>query len=358
MITVNKTEFLNAIKAVKSSCGKVEINPILNTINLKTIGQGLQLTSTDCTNSARTTLEANVTEQIDICINSDKLENIVSSLDDIITIDLKDVVAIISSGKTHFDVVVLLSNDFPRTNFELVGQKVTLTKDDFVKGVNKTTISTANEVQNLLSGICFTFNNNENSYEMAATDGNRLSQVKFENIVGANIGIEGQFVIPHSVLINVTKCVQDEIEIYFEQNRAIFKTGNYLYSTNLYTGSFPKYQQLIPQNQPQKAVVDRVKLLKSLEKVAIMSDSRTNVTIFDFKNDELHLTTSCEGGKAEDTIEVSFDNELKIAFNFRFILEGIKAMQSEVVEFGMTSATSACLLNGDFTYLIMPINLK
>ena len=131
-----------------------------------------------------------------------------------------------------------------------------------------------------------------------------------------------------------------------------------MYSTNLYTGTFPKYQQLIPQNQPFKAMVDRTELLKSLEKVAIMSDSRTNITVFDFNKNELHLTTSCEGGKAEDTIEVSFDDKLKIAFNFRFVLEGIKAMQSEVVEFGMTNDSGACVLKGDFVYLVMPVKVK
>lgn len=352
MITVNKTEFLNAIKAVKSSCGKGEINPILATINIQTVGQGLQLTTTNCTNSARTIIEANVTEPIDICINADKLENIVNALDDIIVIDLKDVVATISSGKTHFDIVVLLSSDFPSTKFDLTEDKITLTKDDFVKGVNKTIVATASEVQNLLSGICFTFG--ENGYEMAATDGNRLSQVKFDESVGK----EGQFVIPHSVLLNISKCIQDNIEIYFEGNRAIFKTGRYLYATNLYTGTFPKYQQLIPQNQKYNAVINRADLLKSLEKVAIMSDARTNVTVFDFKSNELHLTTSCDGGKAEDTIEVDFSDELKIAFNFRFVLEGIKAMQSETVEVGISNAMGACVLKGDFTYLVMPVKVR
>ena len=353
MITVNKTEFLNAIRAVKSSCGKGELNPILSTINIKTIGQGLQLTTTNCTNSARTTIEANVTEQINVCINADKLENIINALDDIITINLDNAIAKISSGNTHFDVIVLSIDDFPEIKFELSEDKVTLSKDDFVKGVNKTIISTTNEVQNVLNGVCFTFA--DNGYEMAATDGNRLSLVKFD---GVTTNKEGQFVIPHAVLVNVVKCVQDNIEIYFENNRAIFKTGNYLYSTSIFTQTFPQYQQLIPHNQPLKAVIDRVELLKALERVAIMSDSRTNISVFDFKDNELHLTTSCDGGKAKDTIEVSFDDELKIAFNFRFVLEGIKAMQSEVVEFGMSGTKGACLIKGDFSYLVMPISIR
>lgn len=354
MITVNKTEFLNAVKAVKTSCSRNKINPILEGINLTTVGQGLQLTATDCTNSARTIIEANVKEPMDVCINAEKLENIVNVLDDIITIDCPDTTATFKSGKTHFNIVVMQATDFPQTNFEFEGKKVVLQKDDFIKGINKTIIATATETQNILNGICFTFN--ENGYEMAATDGNRLSQVKYDN---AETDIkEGQYIIPHNVLSSVIRCINNDVELYFQETRVILKSGNYLYSSSLFDGTFPKYQQLIPQNQKYKAVVDRAELLKSLEKVAIMSDNRTNITVFDFKNGELHLTTSCEGGKAEDTIEVSFDDELKIAFNFRFILEGIKAMQSDAVEFGMSGATGACLIKGDFCYLVMPIMQK
>ena len=352
MITVNKTEFLNAIKAVKSTCGKGEINPILATIHLKTIGQGLQLTTTDLTASARTIIEANVTEQIEICINADKLENIVNALDNIITIDLKDVVATIKSGKTHFDVIVLLPNDYPEIKFDLSDDKVVLSKDEFVKGINKTIIATTLDNQNLLSGICFTFNND--NYEIAATVGSRLSLVNFET----NINKEGQYVIPHNILLNLTKVINNEVEIYFEDKKIIFKSGNYLYSSTLLTGQFPKYNKLIPQNQPLKAVINRTELLKSLEKVAIMSDARTNITVFNFINQNLHLTTSCDGGKAEDTIHVDFTGELKIAFNFRYVLEGIKAMQSETIEIGMSTATSASLIKGDFIYLVMPITIK
>lgn len=358
MITLNKTDFLNGIKAVKSSCGKTNINPILGTLHLKTIGQGLQITATNTIFSARIIIEANVTEQCDFCINADKLENIVSALDDIITIDYpkakETAVAVIKSGKTHFDILTLNSIDYPSIEFELSEDTVTLSKEDFVKGVNKTIISTTIDNQSILNGVCFTFNN-ENGYEMAATDGNRLSVIKFND---SEVAKEGQYIIPHNVLNNVIKSIEEHVDIYFKEKKVIFKTGNCLYSTQLLAGTYPAYNKLIPDKLSLKATVNRNDLLKALEKVAIMSDARTNITVFDFKNNELNLTTSCENGKAKDTIEVNFEGEFKIAFNFRFVLEGIKAMQSEIVEFGMNTASSATVLNGDFCYLIMPIMLK
>lgn len=353
MIAVNQKELLTAIKAVKSSCGRGDINPILNSIRVKTIGQGIELTATDLTNTARTVIEANVTKDFDVCINADKLENIVSVLENNITIENVDTTATFKSGKAHFDVLILNSKDYPEgLDFDLTGDKVILKKEDFIKGVNQTVIATANEVQSVLNGVCFTFT--PNGYEIAATDGNRLAIVNFDD-VGSK---DASYVIPHRALINVSKVAENEVEIYFTDKRAIFKTGNYLYSTVLYVSNFPKYNQLVPQNAPLNAEVDKSALLKALDRVAIMSDDRTNITTFDFKDGELHLTTSCEEGKSEDTIPIDFNGEIKLAFNYKFILEGLRVMQSDKVTFKMNQPQSATLLQGDFTYLCMPIVVR
>lgn len=352
MITVNQRELLTAIRAVKTSCGKGDINPILSSIRIKTIGQGIELTATDLTNTARAVVEANVTEPIDVCINADKLDNIVNVLDSDITIDCQGTKAVFKSGKANFDVLILNSTDYPETEFNLSENKIVLPKDDFIKGVNQTVIATANEVQNLLSGVCFSFT--PFGYEMAATDGSRLALVKFDMASGK----EATYVIPHRALMNVAKTIEDEVEIYFDSKKVIFKTGNFMYSTVLYNNNYPKYQQLIPKESPLNAEVKRADLLKALERVAIMCDDRTNITIFDFKNGELNLTTSSENGKAEDTIPVKFDGEIKLAFNYKYVLDGIRVMQTDTITFGMNQPLSATLINSDFTYLIMPIQIK
>ena len=354
-ISVNKTDFLSGIKAIKSSCGKMNLQPILGTIHVKTIGQGLQLTASDLENSARTVVEANVTGDYNFCVNADKLESIVNALNDIITIDLPDNVAIIKSGKTEFSLLTLNADEYPEPDFTLPEDKIILSHNDFINGVNKTVFATAQETQNILAGVCFTFNK-ENGYEMAATDGNRLSRVIFD---GVSVNCDGQYVIPNNILINVSKNIGDEVEIYFKGSKIIFKTKNYLYSSNLYSGQFPKYAQLIPTDSPLKAVVKRNDLLHSLEKVAIMVDNRSNLTTFNFKDNQLNLTTkTVDVGTAKDSFDITFGGEIVIGFNYRFVLEAIKAMDTDEIVICMNKPTSACLIQGDFTCLIMPVQIR
>ena len=189
-------------------------------------------------------------------------------------------------------------------------------REEFVKStvVNKALVSTSTDVQGILSGVCFTFSND--CYELASTDGNRLSQIKF----ATQIGQEGQFVIPKKILQDVIRNVGEDVSIFLNDKTVVFQTGTCLFRQNLLTGKFPDYVKLLPSTFEHRAIVDRNDLLHSLDRVAVMCDEKSNLTIFNFKDGELHLNTASKNGTAEDTLEISFDGELKIAFNYRFIL--------------------------------------
>ena len=351
MITVQKEQFLNAIKSVKTSVGKLALQPVLSTIHLKTENGGIVLTTTDLETSSRAVCEVNATESMDICINANNLENIVSRLNDLITLTVDEAKVIIKSGNTKYELLYIQSEEFPKVEFNTNGESIVISKEDFVNGVNKTIISTSSD-SGILGGVCFTFD--KDGYELGATDSNRLSQVKF----ATPLNIEGQFVIPKKILIDVVKNVDKEIYIFLDDKTVTFQTGSCLFKQNLLTNKYPNYNQLIPKEFVNKAIIDKEELLKSLEKVSVMCDERTNIMVFNFTHDKLHLTTASENGQAEDTIEISFDGELKVAFNYRYILEGIKVMQSDVVEFNMNGELNPCLINSDFNYLCMPIQIK
>jgi len=353
MITVQKKDFLEAIKAVKSSVSRLELQPVLKTINIKSENGGITLTGTDLNNSARTSIEANVTTPINICVNADKLDNIVSRLDDLITIDIKEAQLIIQSGKAIFKMLFINAEEFPQIDFNLSEEKAILSHNDFVNSINKTSFATSAEINYMLNGVCFTFE--KDKYEIAATDGNRLSQVIHTN----SVGLEGQKIIPKKILVDVAKYGKNEVEFYFNKNRVVFKTGDFLFSSNVLEGTFPKYQQLIPQNQPKKAIINKNDLLNALELVSIMSDEKMPKTIFNFNGNTLELMTKCENETARDELEIDYDGEeFKIGFNYKYLLDGLRVMDTEDVIFEMNDALSPCLIKSSFLYLVMPLNLR
>lgn len=355
MITVQKTDFLNAIKVAKTATAKAGLQPILGTIHVKSENGGLTLTATDCTNSTRAVIEANATEPIDVCLNAEKLEAIVNRLDDNITLEIDGANALISSGKLNYKLMYVNASEFPEVKFELNEEKkFILSEDEFVTAINKTSFATAIETMNLLSGICFTFN--ETGYEVAASDGNRLSVVTAEN---PYINLSGKYILPKKIVVDVAKYAKDEVEIYLLDRKIIIKTNNCLFASTLVNGTFPEYQKLMPTNQPNVATINKKDILRALENVAIMSDDRTNIVTLDFKGNELELMTkSADIGEAKDTIEVEYGKDLKIAFNYRYLVEVLKVIDAETITFEMNTELSPCIIKSDFLHLIMPVQQR
>lgn len=351
MIVLEKTSFLDGIRAVKTSISKNNLNPILSTINLKTENGGVVMTTTDLNNSARVVIEANYTENINVCINADKLEAVVNVLDDIIKIELDNTILKLKSEKTHFDLLTINKSDFPEISFDTSDDKIVISKEDFVSIITKAVIATTITQGHILNGVCFTFNGDK-GYEIATTDGNRLCQIKKSIPVTKS----GQYTIPHVILSNVAKIAKNDIEIQFlDNNKILFKTGNFICSSHLLSGVFPKYQQLIPTTNSKKIIVNKVSLLHSLEKVVIMSDNRSFLTTFDFKQNKLKLSTKCDSGYAEDEIEIQSNDEIKICFNYRYLLDAIRVMETEDIIFELENDTSACVVKADYIYVIMPV---
>lgn len=355
MITVNKNDFLNAIKAVKTNVVKAGLQPILSTIHIKSENGGLTLTATDCTNSSMAVIEANASEPIDVCLNADKLEGIVNRLGDEITLEIKDANALFKSGKLNYKLMYINATEFPTVEFNTTNNnKIVLSADEFIDVVNKTSFASAQELQNILSGVCFTFK--ETGYEVASTDGNRLSKVEYEN---PYINIKGSYTLPKKVLVDVSKVASDEVEIYLSERKVTFKTGNCIFSSMVLMGNFPEYNKLLPTSQPNVATINKKDIITALENVAVMADDKKNIVTLDFKGNVLELTTdSTDIGEAKDTIDVDFGKDLKIAFNYRYLVEVLKVIDTETVTFEMNTPLTACLIKSDFVHLIMPIQLR
>ena len=357
MITLQKEPFLQAIKAIKSSCGKANLQPILSTIHLTSENGGLILTATDINNSARAIIEANITKPIDVCINAEKLDLIISRLNDTITLDVEDAYLIIKSGNAKFDLLWLNSNEYPQPDFNLANiMPIVLSEKDFISGINKTIFATQSVEGQVLNGVCLTLNE-QNGFEFAATDGNRLCQIKFDTPTN----IKGQYILPKKVLIDLSKVTKDEIKLYTNGDKIVFETGNYLFTTALLNGKYPQYTQFIPTDNQNKVEMNKAELLQALETVAIMVNDRTNICKLKFTDNMLELTANCDNGKSKDCISITSNikNAFNIGFNYRYLIEGLKVIDSETISFEMKDDKSACLIIGGNNYIqvVMPIRL-
>ena len=95
-----------------------------------------------------------------------------------------------------------------------------------------------------------------------------------------------------------------------------------------------------------------------------MVSDRTSIIEFSFVHNKLKmLAQTPEEGKSNDEIEIKYqDDDLDIAFNYKYIIESIKNMDSENIQIGLNGSLSATMFtpinDDDYVCLIMPVQLK
>ncbi|WP_031466636.1 DNA polymerase III subunit beta [Sciscionella sediminilitoris] len=138
-------------------------------------------------------------------------------------------------------------------------------------------------------------------------------------------------------------------------------------TARLLDAEFPKYRQLLPDDQTTTAIIEVAKLVDAIKRVSLVAERGTQVRL-EFSEDGLNLTAGGEEeGSAEEAIAVEFEGEpVTIAFNPTYLLDGLSAVRTDRAHMAFTTANRPALLKpvdedgqvaGDYLYLLMPVRL-
>lgn len=274
----------------------------------------------------------------------------------------------ITSRNTKFDIIGISASEFPAVSSQIEMNEENAIEIDlkpFTKAIKQAGFAAAGyETNNLLSGVVCDIS--ESILEMASTDGNRLARVR-ENL--EKKGKTGQLIIPSKTLQEFIKMSafidEDSVKLYTDKTKLIIKSENTMIISRLMEGQYPKYNQLIPADSPKEAIVNISQLIASLERVAIMVNEKTSIVKFSFSENKLVLSADTpDSGTSEDELSIEYKDteELKIAFNYKYVLEGLKTMETSEVKIGLNSPLSATVMKPnneeDFVCLIMPVQIR
>ena len=137
-------------------------------------------------------------------------------------------------------------------------------------------------------------------------------------------------------------------------------------TTRLLSGEFPRYQSLLPKTTNSVAELPVSSLSESVKRVALVAERNTPVRL-SFSSGQLTLEAGTgDEAQAEEVIEADFSgDDLSIAFNPQYLLDGLTAIDSDTVRISFTEPGKPALLTGkpgpdgntEFRYLLMPIRL-
>lgn len=369
---VKKEDLYNGIKIVERATSVKALQPVLMNILIETIDKAtIKLIATDLDYTVIAEVDAQVEEEGKITLPSKTLNEIVSKLGDkLVTFEMNEgeTTVNITCQNSKFDIIGISASEFPDEFLDIQVREeegFDIEIKPLAKAVKQAGFAAATyEASNLLSGIVCDISSN--IMEIASTDGNRLARVR-ESIDNKDNHAK-QLIIPSKTLNEFIKMTsfldEDVVRIYTEDSKLIIKSEKTITVSRLLSGQFPKYNMLIPQESPKEAMVDGSLMTSALERVAIMVNEKTCIVKLEFSHNNLKLTADTpDSGKSEENLEIDYEGEeLTIAFNYKFVLEALKNIDSDIVKVGLNTPLSATMFrpdnDEDYVCLIMPVQIR
>ena len=137
-------------------------------------------------------------------------------------------------------------------------------------------------------------------------------------------------------------------------------------TTRLLEGEFIKYNSIFPAEFAGDAVIETAALIEAVKRVALVAERNTPVRL-SFTEGQLLLEAGTgDEAQAAETIEASYEgDDIQIAFNPTYLLDGLSAADSDTVRISFTAPSKPAVITGkpaadqppDYRYLLMPIRL-
>ncbi len=382
-IICNQNELNNSLQLVSKAVSSRPTHPILANI-LLTADQGtnkISLTGFDLNLGIQTSFDGTVKNSGAITIPSKILSEIVNKLPNetpvSLEVDENSESILIKSDRGSFNLKGIPSDDFPNLPFVESGASLNIDPNSFLKALKSTIFASSNDdSKQLLTGVNFTFK--QNYLESASTDGHRLAVTLIgnkEHIENKNnLSLDqGDFsvTIPTRSLREIEKLIslrssENSIKLFYDKGQLVITSSNQIITTRTLEGTYPNYSQLIPDNFSKIFNFNTKKLIDALERIAVLADQQSSVVKIKLDDSDLaSISADAQDiGNANELIPVSYSGEdFDIAFNVRYLLEGLKVVASENVLLKCNLPTTPAVFVPEdninsFTYLVMPVQVR
>uniref|UniRef100_UPI0006261320 DNA polymerase III subunit beta n=1 Tax=Streptomyces odonnellii TaxID=1417980 RepID=UPI0006261320 len=223
----------------------------------------------------------------------------------------------------------------------------------------------------VLAGIQLRHDQEAGTVTLAATDRYRFA-VRTLPWKNRDLAADRTALAPGKALLDAVKAVADDATVDLTLPDASGSNGLFtvrsLHSTTTLRaleGELPKYQGLFPSEFNHTATVEIAALKAAVQRVALVASSKSPIRLTFTADSTLRLEAgTSDDAQAIDDVDTNLDgDELTIAFNPGYLLDGLSALTTEAVEFQFTTSTKPAVLRGHgsddqaLRYLLMPIRL-
>lgn len=361
--TIRKDSFLEGLQQVQNVVGSRAALPILSNVLIEADNGELRLTTTDLDLLVSGRVEADVTVAGATTLPVRKLAAIVRELpaDEIIFSVDKNNVATIKCGTSNFKLLGRSADEFPPpTKFDDV-KEFKIDQKVLKDGLKKTAYAiSTDEMRFVLNGIYSIFKDNQ--LTLVATDGRRLAMADYD--IEVPDSMETSIIIPTKCINQLQSLLKDdgEIRIRIGLKQIAFELNKNLIVSKLIEGNYPNYRQVIPGAAKYRVALEREIFLKSLQRVSLLAQDKTNSVKLAFTTDNIEIFVNAQDvGEAQESLPVKYDGpDMAIAFNPEYLMAPFRNLDADEIFLDLIDEVSPGVLkiNTPFLYVLMPMRVS
>lgn len=361
-IIIDQRELSKHINIAQKGISNRSTLQILDGILLETIDDRLKITATDLEISIETFVECEVLDGGSIVVNSRIFGDLIKKLpDDRVHIEVNGNNINIKCSNSEFNILGNDGKDYPNLPIVVEQDSFSVSKDLFKAAIRQVVFATStDETRASLTGALLEIEKDRINF--VALDGYRLSL----RTIKTNTDLEDRIIIPAKTLTELSKILEDreeDISISISAGQVIFKLDNTKVYSKLLEGQFFNYKDIMRKEHKSSAIVNRSDFRDALERASLLAkEEKANLVKLSIQDGSITIKSNSEIGDVIESISCDQEGEdLNIAFNSRYILEGVKTIQSEEIILHFLGSLNPCIINGvedsNYTYLVLPVRL-
>ncbi len=349
---VSSTELLSHLSAISRVINSKNTLPILDNYLFLLEDNRLTVTASDLESTLITSLELeNTSGTGTIAVPAKRMNDTLKEFPEqplTFQIDPEIFQIDIFSQNGKFSIVGQNGEDFPQQPIlnESVASTINVNHSVLLSGINKTLFATADdELRPVMNGIFIELTTEDMKF--VASDAHKLVRYKRFD---AKAEKDASFILPKkpaAILKSLLPKEDFDVKLEFDDKNAFFTLSNYKLICRLVEGNYPSYNSVIPQNNPNKLVIDRVEFYNTVRRVSVFSNQASN--LIRLKLTENQLVVSAQDVdfaiSAVERLNCQYEgDDMEIGFKSTFLQEILSNLSVTDVKVELSDPTRAGLL--------------
>jgi len=368
---VNSKELSAKLSQVVGVINPSNTMPVLENVLFQSLGeQGkIKLTASDLETTFSNEIKAEYASEVKVCVPGKLLLDIIKTFaDQPLTFTVENSTLSISSSTGRYEIACSNADEYPSA--PIIEDVINFSIDaaELNDNISKTIFAVlSDDLRPVLNGVLIQLFDGQVNF--VATDGNKMIYVQ-NQIESVKESVE--FILPKKPM-NLIKSycsnAAGEVQVFYNNVNARFVFGESELICRLIDGKYPTYKNVIPPNE-KEITINRYSLLQSIDRVIKFSNKSSNQIKVSVKDSQLEIYAEDidYNNKAVENLACTWSENkpFEIGFNGRFILEVLKAIETEDVAIKVSDPRRGAIIyplengaiNENHISLVMPVLLN